>query len=399
MAEPPLVSASAARRLFLGAQGLLDDPGGSVSRARLQGLITRLGFVQVDSIMAVERAHHLTLASRLEQYRPAQLTPLLEGKRALFEHWTHDASLIPLAWYAQWKPRFRRDQPRIEGNAWWQNLLGDDCQRVCAHVLERITEEGPLGSADFDHPEKRGPWWGWKPQKAALDYLWRTGRLAIHGREKFQKRYDLPDRVFPAHHVHPEPEPAAHLEWACSSASERLIVFTPKELAGFWEAVHADEAKVWCAIALKEGRLQAVRVEGADGSDPRPAFALADWESRLGSLPEAPRLLRLLSPFDPVLRDRARALRRFDFDYRFEAFVPEPKRTYGYYVLPLLEGDRLVGRADAKSHRVEGVLELKQVWWETGIKGTKARARRLEEATGRLAESIGASEIRILSGP
>lgn len=395
MAELPLLPVSSARRLLLGAQGLLEGPGGSVSRTRLLALVTQMGFVQVDSIQAVERAHHLTLASRLDEYRPAQLTPLLEGKRALFEHWTHDASLIPLDWYSYWKPRFRRDQPRIEAHPWWQNLLGADCHRVCAHVLERIAAEGPLGSADFDHPEKRGPWWGWKPQKAALDYLWRTGQLAIHGRVHFHKRYDLPERVLPKQHAHPEPSDSDHLDWACRTAAERLVVFSPKELAAFWEAVSAGEAKEWCLLAQKQGFLLPVRVEGSQGLEPRPAFALADWEQRLGRLPEAPTRLRLLSPFDPILRDRARALHRFGFDYRFEAFVPEPKRTYGYYVLPILEGERLVGRTDAKLHRGEGVLELKQVWWEAGLKLTRARKKELEAATERLAAVIGAESIRL----
>lgn len=395
MAELPLLPAADARRLFLGAQGLLDDPSGPVKRARLEALITRMGFLQVDSILAVERAHHLTLASRLDAYRPAQLTPLLEGKRSLFEHWTHDASLIPLAWYAHWKPRFRRDQPRIEASAWWQKLLGEDCQRVCAHVLERITAEGPLGSADFDHPDKRGPWWGWKPQKAALDYLWRTGQLAIHSRVNFHKRYDLPDRVLPRHHSTIEPEPAAHLEWACVSAAERLVVFTPKELAAFWDVLGVEEAKAWCATAQKDGRITPVQVENVDGSEPRPAFVLAEWKTRLQDLPEPPARLRLLSPFDPVIRDRTRALRRFGFDYRFEAFVPEPKRIFGYYVLPILEGDRITGRADAKFQRGEGVLELKRVWWEAGVRVTKARVRGLEAAAGRLATAIGADGVRL----
>lgn len=395
MGARQVLPASLARSLFLGAQGLLEDPRGTCGRARLLALIARMGFVQVDAIRAVERAHHLTLASRLDGYRPDQLTPLLEGKRGLFEHWTHDASVIPLAWYPQWKPRFQRDRARLEASAWWQNLLGPGCERVCAHVLERITAEGPLGSADFDHPEKRGPWWGWKPQKAALDYLWRTGRLAIRSRVNFHKRYDLPERVFPDHHAHAEPEPGVHLEWACSSAADRLVVFTAKELAEFWDAISAQDANAWCAVALEEGRIVEVEVEAADGSDPRRGFALADWERLARRLPEPPDRARLLSPFDPVLRDRARALRRFGFDYRFEAFVPEPRRVYGYYVLPILEGERFTGRAEAKFDRSEGVLELKQVCWEPEFKPSQARRRRLEAAAGRLAEAIGAGGVRV----
>jgi len=389
----PLISAPAARRLFLGAQGLLDDPGRRATAASLQKLIEALGFVQVDTINVVARAHDLTLFSRLDDYRPEQLRKLLEDKRSLFEGFTHDASAIPTAFFPQWKPRFARDRARIHAHAWWQHhFRGTDGARVVKDVKGRIEREGPLKSSDFEHPEKRGPWWGWKPQKAALDFLWRSGELMIPRREGFQKVYDLTERVLPEPHALPGPDPAGHLEWACATAAERLWVFTPKELAEFWASVEAAEAKAWCGAAAKAGRIVPVQVEGADG-DVRPAFALADWEARLAKLPEPPERTRLLCPFDPILRDRARALRRFGFDYRFEAFVPEPKRQYGYFVLPILEGDRLVGRLDPKLHRTRGLLEVKGLWWEPGIKATKARKRALEEALERLATFVGADEI------
>ncbi|HEX4844658.1 MAG TPA: crosslink repair DNA glycosylase YcaQ family protein [Geothrix sp.] len=394
MADPlPLIPASAARRLLLGAQGLLDDPARRATPASLQALVERLGFVQVDTINVVARAHDLTLSSRLDGYRPEQLRRLLEDKRSLFEGFTHDASAIPTAFFPQWKPRFERDRARIHAHAWWQHhFRGTDGARVVRDVKARIEHEGPLKSSDFEHPEKRGPWWGWKPQKAALDFLWRSGELMIPRREGFQKVYDLTERVLPEHHARPCPGPAEHLEWACGTAAERLWVFTPKELAEFWASVEAAEAKAWCVAAAKAGRLVPVQVESA-GGELRPAFALADWEARLAKLPEPPARTRLLCPFDPILRDRARALRRFGFDYRFEAFVPEPKRQYGYFVLPILEGDRLVGRLDPKLHRDRGLLEIKGLWWEPGIKATRARKRGLDEALERLATFVGAEDI------
>lgn len=394
MPDPlPLISASVAQRLLLGAQGLLDDPARRATPASLQALIERLGFVQVDTINVVARAHDLTLFSRLDGYRPEQLRKLLEGKRSLFEGFTHDASAIPTAFFPQWKPRFERDRARIHAHAWWQHHFRDtDGARVVADVKARIEREGPLKSSDFEHPEKRGPWWGWKPQKAALDFLWRSGELMVPRRIGFQKVYDLTERVLPEQHARPCPGPAEHLEWACGTAAERLWVFTPKELAEFWASVEAAEAKAWCAAAAKAGRLVPVQVESADG-EVRPAFALADWEARLAKLPEPPARTRLLCPFDPILRDRARALRRFGFDYRFEAFVPEPKRQYGYFVLPILEGDRLVGRLDPKLHRDRGLLEVKGLWWEPGIKATRARKRGLDEALEQLATFVGADEI------
>ncbi len=390
--NPVALSAQASRRLLLGAQGLLEDPARRATKREVLRTIERLGFVQVDTINVVGRAHDLTLFSRLEGYRPPQLEALLEVDHTLFEGWTHDASLIPTALYPQWKPRFARDQARIERHAWWQNLLGPETDRICAHVLERIEAEGPLGSMDFDHPDKRGPWWGWKPQKAALDYLWRTGRLAIAGRLNFHKRYDLAERVLPGAHALPAPAPEAHREWACASAAERLVVFTPKELAAFWDALDPIETRAWCQGAARQGRLVAVNVAQMDGSE-ASAWALADWETRLLRQPEAPHAIRLLSPFDPILRDRARALSRFGFDYRFEAFTPAAKRTYGYYVMPLLEGERLVGRLDPKLHRDRGLLEVRGLWWEAGIQPTKGRRKKLKEALEKMAAFLGAREI------
>ncbi len=394
MPSTPLIPSSQAARLFLGAQGLLDDPSRKATKAVVRRVVESLGFVQLDSIATVARAHDLTLHARLEGYRPEQLQGLLEKDRALFEHWTHDASAIPVDHYAHWRPRFREDEARMRAHAWWNyHFRGTDADAVVKEVRQRITDEGPLMSADFEHEEKRGPWWGWKPQKAALDFLWRCGVLAVRGRRNFHKIYDLAERVHPEAHALPEPDPGAHVAWACGGAAPRLGCFTARELAQFWDAVEVSEAKAWCEAQSRSGALLKVQVESADGRAPQAAYAVADWEARLRKLPEAPEGLRLLAPFDAVIRDRDRALRRFGFDYRFEAFTPEPKRQYGYYVLPILEGERLVGRLDPKLHRERGVLEIRGLWWEAGVKGTKARKKALREAVESLAAWLGAEDV------
>jgi uncharacterized protein YcaQ len=215
----PRVSAAQARLLLMGAQGLLSDPERAATPAALFELVRRMGFVQLDSINYVERAHHLTLFSRLFNYRREHLARLLERERSLFEHWTHDASAVPTEWFAHWKPRFERAAPRIRASYWWRERLGDDAERYIDAVRERIHREGPLRSQDFEH--ERGassPWWGWKPQKAALEYLWHTGELMVVRRENFQKVYDLTERVFPELHRAPAPPEEEHTEWACSTA-------------------------------------------------------------------------------------------------------------------------------------------------------------------------------------
>jgi len=194
-------------------------------------------------------------------------------------------------------------------------------------------------------------------------------------------------RVLPAQAALPEPDPAAWRDWAFRSAIERLGVATPGELARFWGAQELEDARSWCADAMRAGTVVPVEVASADGSRPRRAFALPDWERRARRLGDAPDRLRLLAPFDPVVRDRARTRRLFGFDYTFEAFTPAAKRRYGYYVLPILEGERLVGRADC--NRSDGALVVRKVWWEPGIRPTRARTRALREAAARLAACVG----------
>ncbi len=391
MRSLPRVPADAARRLFLGAQALLDDPARPATKATLRRVITALGFVQIDSINTVARAHHLTLHARLDGYQPRALTGLLERERFLFEHWTHDASLIPTAWYPQWKLRFARDRPRIEQHAWWQSLLGPDAAAVAARARDRIAREGPLSVAAFEQKASTGGFWAWTPEKAALEYLWRTGELAVHGRDGFQKVYDLSERVHPELHARAAPSPEEHLAWAATTAAARLVIFTPTELAHYWNAISLAEARLWCAGAARAGTVVPVEVTSADGSAPQAAFALADWAARLSRLPPAPERIRLLAPFDPVVRDRARCQRRFGFHYRFEAFTPAKKRLHGYYVLPLLEGDRLVGRIDPAFRREEGRLVVQGLWWEPGVRPTRARLRALREALDRLSTFVGAT--------
>lgn len=387
-----MISTETARRLFLDAQGLLADPIRKATWTTLAKLIEQMGFVQIDSINYVERAHHLTLGSRLDSYQHEHFTHLLETKRHLFEHWTHDASVIPTAWFAHWKPRFAQYEKKFSQSKWFGQRMGDAPDKMLAHVRDRLLREGPLRSQDFEHYRQgqAAGWWDWKPQKAALEYLWFTGELMVTRREKFQKVYDLTERVLPITTSLSHPTEAEHIEWACRTAFERLVIATPKEIADFWHTITIAQAKQWCKQAVQSGFLIAALIEAMDGTKPRASFVLSDWQQRLKRLPEPPERMRLLSPFDPVIRDRARVARLFGFDYRFEAFVPEAQRQYGYYVLPILEGDRLVGRLNPKFQRDQGVLEVRQVYWEPRVRVTKLRQRKLEEALLRLAHLIGA---------
>lgn len=394
-AAPDLVCTLIARRTLLHQQGLLDRRKRASPRAVFD-LIERLGFVQIDSINVIERAHHLTLSGRLDGYRPAMLSKLLEESRLLFEHWTHDASAIPTNKFPHWRHRFERYRKRLGAHAWWMQRLGEEPERLLEAVRRRIADEGPLLSKDFDG-ERIGPstWWGWKREKAALEHLWRTGELAIAKRIHFQKVYDLTERIYPRHARLPPSDETAHVEWAFTSALERLGFASPAELAAFWAAVDLSSARRWCEEKAKLGEIVPVLVEPIDGTKPKLAYAATGWKKRAARLPDTEEEVRLLSPFDPVLRDRQRTERLFGFDYRFEAFVPKPKRRYGYYVMPLLQGDRLIGRVDPALDRAKGLLEIRRVWWEPGVRATKRRVALLEAEVARLSGLIGVERWRI----
>jgi hypothetical protein len=390
------VPRAVACRLFLDAQGLLDDATRRCTSGRLYRTVERRGFVQIDSINTVARAHHLTLGSRFDGYRPPALAHLLEVTRQLFEHWTHDAAAIPTRWFPHWHHRFALQRRRIEASAWWRARLGRNPRRLLARVERRIRDAGPVLAKEFLDDAGGGPrksgWWEWRPEKAALEYLWHTGRLAVVRREGFQKVYDLVERVLPDHHALPPPADDEHVDWAARSALDRLGVATPRELAAFWHLLSVDEAAAWCVARARAGDVVAVRVDGEAGA--APAYAPADWERRSRRAPDPSDRIRLLSPFDPIVRDRRRALRLFGFDYRFEAFVPEARRVHGYYVLPMLERDRLVGRIEPKLDRATGVLAVRGVWWEPGVRPTAARRAALDGALERLAALSGARDVR-----
>jgi uncharacterized protein YcaQ len=369
-----------ARALILARSGLsgVRQEGGA---AALAPLIGRLGYVQLDSIKIIERAHHHILYSRHTGYRPRHLDRLQAKTPALFEHWTHDSSLIPLEFYPHWRHRFAHSKSRI---AAWRERFGDD--RVLKTVRDHIEAKGAARARDFAHLGGRtGPWWGWGPAKAALEYLWRTGELAVLERDGFEKVYDLSERGIPAALRAARPTRAQTLNWACDAALDRLGAATSKMLADFWGHASIPEAAKWIAAEKKAGRLIDVTLEGSGDRRGFAAVARPDIEAHLAGLPEPTSRLRVLSPFDPVLRDRARLSRIFGFDYTIEIFVPAPKRRFGYYVFPLLEGARFAGRIDMKAERAADRLAIKALWMEPRLSLSKARRGKLERELERQA--------------
>ena len=384
--------------MILDLQGLADPPHRRFEGGGLLDLIARMGFVQVDSIRTVERAHHTILRSRNRTYRPAMLDRLLERDRSLFEHWTHDASVIPTAFYPVWRRKFRREAARLREK--YRRWHGPDFEAETGPLLDLIGREGPVRARDLERRPARNPrgWWDWHAGKTALEFLWRTGELAIAGRENFQKVYDLAPRVLPPEAFEDEPDGPAFVDWACRSALDRLGFGTAGEIAGYWNLVTTQEAAGWAKARLGREVVEASVAAADRDSRPRRLFARADLEARLATAADSPAGLRLLSPFDPLVRDRKRLRHLFGFDYRIEIFVAEAQRQYGYYVFPLLEGDRAIGRIDITADRSAGTLKVRKLWLEPGVRFGAGRRRSLERLLERISRFADCRQVAYALG-
>ncbi len=382
MTTPRRIDNLTARRIFLDRHALIAAP----SHPDLAHLIADLGFVQVDSVNTLARAHDLILWSRRQAYRPKDLDRALR-RRQVFEHWTHDAAVIPIDFFPRWRLKFERDRAFCDKR--WSTWRREGFREKFDDVLKRIAAHGPVTSAEVGDGEAKGStgWWDWHPSKTALEYLWRAGELSITRREGFRKVYDLTERVIPPEYLNARPETDEIVEWACAAALDRLGFATSGELAAFWNIVTPAEAKTWVARALEEGRLEEVEIECVGGTWRRSVA----WPEPV-SPPEPGARVRVLSPFDPALRDRKRAERLFGFEYRIEIFVPAPKRKYGYYVFPVLEGDRLIGRIDMK--RNGACLGVGAFWPEPKVRLGSGREARLRSELERIARLGGCTDTR-----
>lgn len=369
-----------ARRLWLASHGLGTPPTGGDTLS----VIRDLGFVQLDTIQVVSRAHHHILWSRRQSYREPALDALMR-KRQVFEHFTHDASILPMEMLPLWRRQFDRMKRKV-GRSWYVGVAEDT---LVAEIMDRIGEEGPLCTRDFDTVVKERAMWHRPPHKKALDYLWYAGALATSHRDGIIKYYDLAERVFPQVEALPE---SVQIDGLCRAALQRLGFGTAGEVRKFWDATEVAEVARWADGAVAGGAAIPVTVEGADGR-PMRGIASPDIEARLADTPAPTARLRVLNPFDPAIRDRRRLCRLFGFEYTVEMFVPEAQRVWGYYIYPLLEGDRFVGRLEAKADRGRGVLTVSRLWWEAGVRRSSARTARLEAELARLCRLAGLERV------
>jgi uncharacterized protein YcaQ len=365
------------RRLIVATQGFAPRFR-RAGTGEVEATIRRLSAVQLDSISAVDRAHRLTLSARIGAFPPQEVGELLRTGR-VFEYWAHEASLLPVELW----PHFRAV---MEGRGHWgshERALKDHADLV-EPVLERIRLEGPLGSRDFEGQGGSGGMWNWKPAKAVLDALWDSGRLVIAGRQSFQRRYELAERVIPKQLLEAEaPSEDETLRRFALLAVGARGALTEAAIREHWRLKGGKARLHHHLVALvAEGRLREVDVD--DGG--APFYTLPDAE-----LDGAPAPPVLVCPFDNLVWDRPLLERVFGFRHVIEVYKREHERLYGYYVLPLLAGDRFVGRADLKADRAEGVLRIRRFTPEPGVRGDVDT--KLDRAATRLARILGLERI------
>ena len=399
MAEPLVLSAPQAQALAFRASfgdaasskeagssgqahvpGRSDTSGLSAAISSAAAALERLGYVQIDTISVVERAHHHVLWSRDRSYRPSVLPALEAEPRQAFEYWAHAAAYLPLSDYRYCLPRMRRIAS--EGHEWFPSD-----RRVVDWVRDRIRAEGPLRSQDFESDGARGPWWDWKPAKAALEYLFQSGELMVASRPGFQKLYDLAERVLPPGTDTSFPSDEEMGDWYVRRAAVALGVFTLRDIA-YQRKDGTTGIAAALARACEAGSLQPCIVQAPVGGE---GVAAATFSATAGSgeksvkswcasglLPRFAgygkpdfrdhdvRPARILSPFDNLLIDRKRARRIFGLEYTIECYVPAARRKFGYFALPVFYQGSAVGLIDCKADRKNGILLVKRAGFDWG---------------------------------
>lgn len=345
------LSLATARRVALAASGFGEArPEAAPTRRHFNRVLHRLGLFQIDSVSVAVRAHYMPLFSRLGAYPMS----LLEGaatpkQRLLFEYWAHEASFLPVDSWPLWQWQMRRAE-RGENIYTGLARFGRERADLIAEIERRIAQDGALAASDIEGQRGQGGWWGWSEAKHALEWLFWAGRITARERKpSFERIYDLPERVIPqAVRDLPVPDEAeAHRELTRIAAAA-LGVATAGDLRDYFR-LPAPNYRDRIAELVEAGDLLPVKVEG--------------WSQQAYLAPDArfPRRIEaraLLSPFDPLVWERSRAERLFDFHYRIEIYTPAEKRIYGYYCLPFLLGEHVVARVDLKADRAASVLRV-----------------------------------------
>ena len=378
------LSLAQARRIALAAQGFRDPRHTVPTMRTFARTLARTGVLQVDSVNVLQRAHYMPLFSRMGPYDVTLLQRASEKKpRTLVEYWAHVQAFMPVdLWPVM---RHRMERYRAQRGKW---MTADDDPALESSLLAEVRERGASTARDLDDglPRSKDNWgWNWSNTRKMLDYLYMSGELAIAGRtSQFEVLYDVPERVLPAALLNAAtpPKPEADRELVRRAARSHGVA-SAKCLADYYRMPVAD-AKSAIATLVETGELQPVRIDG---------WMRPSWLHRDAVLPRTMPARALLSPFDPVVWERDRAEALFDFHYRIEIYTPPEKRVHGYYVLPFLLGDRIVGRVDLKADRKAGVLRVQAAYAEPNAPADTVRE--LADELRDLARWLGLDEIHV----
>lgn len=345
--SPLEITQADARKLVLKAQGL-----GNVEE-RSTDTIKRLSYVQIDTISVAERAHHHVFFTRNASYQKEDLDKMV-ADRSVFEYWSHAAAFLPIEDF-QYSLYHKSEVQKVD-KFWFEKD-----KKVMRQVLKRIKEEGPLGSKDFEKTTKIiNGWSDWKPAKIALQLLFMEGKLMISERQGFQKVYDLTERVFPDAECLRKPTQKAYCDYLIDRSISAQGLVTEAEMGYLRKGL---KKPLGSALSDRIGKKEVIPVKMEGKSE-----VYYTTQEQLDGLENQFELsLHLLSPFDNLIIQRNRAKQIFDFNYLIECYVPEKKRQFGYYCLPILFGDKLVGRLDPKADRKTKTFHIKQLWLEDGF--------------------------------
>lgn len=381
MAQIARISASAARRIALAAQGFADPrPAGRIDKRHIRRVFDRVALLQIDSVNVLARSHYLPVFSRLGPYPREALDEMAAhsppgderahphpARRELFEYWGHEASLLPVSMHRLLRWRMER----VDKEAWRSmKALASDKPELIGQVLEQVREQGPARSSDTGFERSESAMWAWHDGKIALEYLFFTGQLTAAGRRNFERVYDLVERVLPPQAL-AEPTPSeseAQLE-LLRIAARCLGVATEPDLGDYFR-LPRSASRAGVAALVAGGELTPVEVEGWEA----PAYL---WPA--ARRPRAVRARALLSPFDSLIWFRERTERLFGFRYRIEIYTPAHKRVHGYYVLPFLLGEELVARVDLKADRKAGRLLVQGAYAQDGVDAREVAGELSEE--------------------
>lgn len=389
------ISLAEAQKFILEKQGLVTkNPAHSIL-----DVAKRIHNIQIDTISVVARSHDLTVFSRFSHYQEKDVWKLLEQKK-LFESISHALCLLQIEEFPfyNWQMMTYRNSQK---SAYWSNWTRNN-QKVIDRVYDSIKKHGARSSKDFKVPTERKSkgWWEWKSEKIALEYLFRIGKVLIHYRKGFQKYYDLPERVLP-HNIDLEPMSVEAVpDYICKKTFASYGIGNHQEIRCYINSQAAQ--KVWnnkkeqitnyLDLKVKENILTKVKIETIK----EPQYVrIQDIDLLKKDDPIAMDHVQLINPFDNVIRERSLLAKYWRFKYTLEAYTPQAKRKYGYYLMPILDGHQFIGRLEPKVHRKKNILEIKSIYFEVGYKPTKQSLERLRQGILKFAEFHKCDQIRI----